>query len=108
MENISNLLTSAIISTGFLLYRPQDFELLVYGFVVILIAYVVIYRLLKKYNLHNYFSIISLSITSYLGIVYITKQGFFLIIGFVYLLYSSYYFVENLKEYTNVGESISH
>ena len=103
MENISNLMISAVISTGFLLYRPQDFELLLYGFVVILICYMVIFKFLKKYNLHNYFSIISLAVTSYLGIAYITKQGFFIMLGFAYLLFSAYFFVENLKEYTSVG-----
>ena len=104
MENIPNFVIPAIISTGFLLYRPALIESLIYIYLVILILYRLINNYFKKYNLHNLFSILSLGTTTALGLLYFTKgQILFLLLGSVYIVFSVYFFMDNIKEYTGLN-----
>lgn len=103
MENIPNLVIPAIISTGFLLYQPALIESLIYIYLVIVIAYKLINNYFKKYNLHNLFNILSLGMTTALGLLYLIKtEKLYLLLGFVYIVFSVYFFMDNLKEYTGL------
>jgi len=103
MEELYSLAIPAIISSGILAIYPKMVELLIYGFVIILVVYTLFVRWLRKYNLDVFIKIISGAVMSFVAILYIIKnEVFFVLLGFGYIVFTIFLFTESLKKYTGV------
>ena len=74
INDLSNAIIPGILSTGYLLYRPQDVELFAYGIIIIFIAYQAIMRLSAQARLENLTKLIFLGVSTFIGLMYLFKK----------------------------------